>query len=280
MYTVEVMELRVVEQPTVNGENDMVRTAHVNMSVLWVLLGLFLFQGCAHQAKPATIPTIAAPTYMSSTLVLEAQAETETLRAALASERIKTAKQTATVRSAQQQAASLKARELEHSEKISRLKTEVTSLKEERDKLRMEVAQLRVKNAAAPKVLQLVTQMRTIQTSLTSFSSSLETLSDDIATLRDEVELQKMAAAPPPASQAAPVAEDRMVGTDLIVVKRGDSLWALSQTYGTTVNELKQLNGLTHNTIVTGQFLKIPSIDVFDPNELVELPSKKEQPTP
>ena len=61
---------------------------------------------------------------------------------------------------------------MEHSEKISRLKTEVLSLKEERDKLRVEVAQLRAKTASAPKILQLVTQMRTMETSLTGFSSS------------------------------------------------------------------------------------------------------------
>jgi len=257
----------------------MVRTSHLNLSVCWIFLGILLVQGCAHQSKSETIPTLPTPMDRSSTIAREAQAETETLRAALASERIKIAKQTASVRSAQRQTAALKARELEHSEKISRLTTEVASLKAERDTLRVEVAQLRAKNAAAPKVLQLVTQMRTMETSLTGLSSSLETLSDDINALRDKVELQKIAATPPPSTDAS-LAEDRLVGTDLIVVKRGDSLWALARTYETTVKELKHINGLTHNTIVTGQFLKIPSMDAFDSQDLVELPRTKEQPTP
>lgn len=280
MCTVEVTSRRSMDRPIVNGKNDMVGASPVKIAAPWVLLGTLFFQGCAHQATPATTPTMPAPTHMSSTLALEAHAEAETLRAALASERIKAAKQAAIVRSAQQHTASLKARELEHSEKISQLKTEVVTLKEERDKLRVEVAQLRAKTVSAPKILQLVTQMRTIETSLTGFSSSIETLSEDIAALRDEVELQKIAANPTPTSKADPLAEDRMIGTDLIVVKRGDSLWALSRTYGTTVNELKQLNGLTHDTIVTGKFLKIPSMDAFELHELVELPNTKEQPTP
>ncbi len=268
-----------MDQPIVNGKKYMFGAPLVKFSAPWVLLGTLLFQGCAHQAKPVTAPTIPALSHMSSTLALEAQAEAETLRAALASERIKTAKQAAFVRSAHQQTGSLKARELEHSEKISRLKTEATSLKEERDTLRVEVAQLRAKTASAPQILQLVTQMRTMETSLNGFSSSIETLSEDISALRDEVEFQKIAATPAP-SQGGVLAEDRMVGTDLIVVKRGDSLWRLSQTYGTTVNALKHINGLTHDTIVIGHFLKIPAMDAFESQELVELPRTKDTPLP
>ena len=269
-----------MEQPIVNGKNDMVRLFPVYRTWLWVLLGALVLQGCAHQDKPATTPTMPPQTHRSSTLALEAQAETKSLRSALATERIKTAKQAAVVRSARQNTITLKAREVEHTDTISRLKTELASLKDERDTLRAEVAKLRVQTASAPKVLQLVTQMRTMETSLTGFSSSLETLSEDISALRDEVALQKLAATPTSTPNDDSLAEDLMVDTDLIVVKRGDTLWRLSRTYGTTVHELKQINGLTHDTIVTGQFLKIPAMDALDPNELVELPRTKEQPTP
>ncbi|MCA1032096.1 LysM peptidoglycan-binding domain-containing protein [Bacillus timonensis] len=43
-------------------------------------------------------------------------------------------------------------------------------------------------------------------------------------------------------------------------VKKGDTLWALSQTYQVTVEEIKQLNGLTSNLTYPGQVLKIKEI--------------------
>ena len=42
-------------------------------------------------------------------------------------------------------------------------------------------------------------------------------------------------------------------------VKSGDSLWSIANKYGTTVNELKLLNGLTSNNLRIGQTLLIPA---------------------
>jgi len=252
-------------------------TIQIHTWPLGVSLGALLLQGCAHEVSSSPIPNIPPPTPSTSTLAFEAQAEAESLRAALAAERIKSAKQAADVRSTQAKLASLKARELEHSEKISHLKTELATLKTERDKLREEVTQLRAKTASAPQVLQLVTQMRTMETSLNGLNESLETLSEDISTLRDEVENQKVVVQPTAPSSSQSMAKHQMNGTDLIVVKRGDSLWALSQTYDTSVTELKQLNGLTQDTIIVGQFLKIPPMEILDPEELVELPRTKDK---
>ncbi|PEG70283.1 N-acetylmuramoyl-L-alanine amidase [Ligilactobacillus aviarius] len=44
---------------------------------------------------------------------------------------------------------------------------------------------------------------------------------------------------------------------DTYTVKAGDSLWGISQTYGTTVNDLKQINNLSSNVIYVGQVLKL-----------------------
>lgn len=40
-------------------------------------------------------------------------------------------------------------------------------------------------------------------------------------------------------------------------VKNGDTLWGLSQTYGTSIQKIKQLNGLSGDTIYIGQRLKV-----------------------
>jgi len=42
------------------------------------------------------------------------------------------------------------------------------------------------------------------------------------------------------------------------VVQPGDNLWALSRRFGTTVDAIKELNGLTGDMIFIGQTLKIP----------------------
>lgn len=43
------------------------------------------------------------------------------------------------------------------------------------------------------------------------------------------------------------------------VVKAGDSLWLIARRYNTTVDTIKNINGLTSNMITTGQILKIPT---------------------
>lgn len=43
-------------------------------------------------------------------------------------------------------------------------------------------------------------------------------------------------------------------------VQAGDSLWLIAQRFRTTVDAIKQLNGLTSNLINVGQVLKIPSV--------------------
>lgn len=48
-------------------------------------------------------------------------------------------------------------------------------------------------------------------------------------------------------------------GSFAYTVQSGDTLWQLSRRYGTTVDAIKQLNGLTSDLILVGQVLKIPS---------------------
>lgn len=45
--------------------------------------------------------------------------------------------------------------------------------------------------------------------------------------------------------------------TTTYTVKRGDTLWSISQEYDTTVEALRKLNGLKTDTIVTGQKIKV-----------------------
>lgn len=58
----------------------------------------------------------------------------------------------------------------------------------------------------------------------------------------------------------APVVESAKVHK----VQSGDTLWAISKRYGTSVDELKRLNGLDSNLIVVGQNLVISGVPVAD----------------
>lgn len=50
-------------------------------------------------------------------------------------------------------------------------------------------------------------------------------------------------------------------GSDSVsyTVQAGDSLWLIARKYGTTVNAIKQANGLTGDTLQIGQILRIPT---------------------
>ena len=57
----------------------------------------------------------------------------------------------------------------------------------------------------------------------------------------------------------------------MYTVKRGDSLWNIAKTYGTSVEEIKRINYLTNNDLYIGQVLRIPEMytkeeDMASPN--------------
>lgn len=45
----------------------------------------------------------------------------------------------------------------------------------------------------------------------------------------------------------------------IYVVKSGDNLWKIANSYGVSVDGIKKLNNLTSNLLSIGQKLKIPS---------------------
>ena len=47
------------------------------------------------------------------------------------------------------------------------------------------------------------------------------------------------------------------------IVKQGDTLYAIANKYGTTVNKLKSFNNLTSNTLSIGQIIAIPTNDDY-----------------
>ncbi len=54
-------------------------------------------------------------------------------------------------------------------------------------------------------------------------------------------------------------------GSTTYTVKSGDSLYLIAQRFGITVNQIRQLNGLSSNTIYVGQTLKVSSTGASNP---------------
>lgn len=63
---------------------------------------------------------------------------------------------------------------------------------------------------------------------------------------------------PPPQPSYTPPPSPPPATTRSHTVARGDTLWNISQRYGTSVNAIKSANGLTSDLIRIGQTLRIP----------------------
>lgn len=57
------------------------------------------------------------------------------------------------------------------------------------------------------------------------------------------------------------------VGSNIYVVKSGDSLWSIAKKYNTTVDKLKKLNNLNSNLLSIGQTLIISDNDMINAND-------------
>lgn len=61
---------------------------------------------------------------------------------------------------------------------------------------------------------------------------------------------------PPPATPAPAPSPD--LNGNVYTIKAGDSLWGIARKFGTSVNAVKETNGMTGNTIIEGKSLIIP----------------------
>ncbi len=202
------------------------------------------------------------PESSNTALIFEAKTEAEELQAALASERIHTAKQAAEVRAARQETSALRDRGAEYIRRIASLKAELDTLKTERDQMRQENAELSGHVAGLPELPQLMQEVRTMKSSLNGMVASLKTLSAEVAQFKQGLgkqQINAIAKAQKPASSKGELkAKTRRLPKTTISVKRGDSLWRIAQTHGTTVTNLKKINGLKSDRIIVGQQLRIP----------------------
>ena len=232
----------------------------------FMLVSLLLLSACAHKERQTPMLEIEQdPSYMHG-LITEAQAESDQLRAQLANERIMLAKQRADVQRAKKEMSSLRDREADWTKKIADTNSEVTTLQKERDQLRRQNAELQGKTAGLPNLLELIQEMRTIQSSITGVASTIKTLSMEVATLKQDFKIYQAKVNKTKSSPKTPATSSTLANQtphpneEIITVKRGDSLWAISRHHGTTITSLRKLNNIQGHLIYPGQQLIVRMI--------------------
>lgn len=78
---------------------------------------------------------------------------------------------------------------------------------------------------------------------------ALNNLTSDILQIGQELLIKDIVETPQPTPPTQ---------TSTYTVQRGDSLWSIANRYNTTVQELRNLNNLTNDTLMIGQILNVP----------------------
>ena len=233
--------------------------------ILSLLLILVPFGGCTlFQEHPDVEPVMPQEKEWAGKyemLVKESRAEADRLRSELATIKIAAAKNNGRFQPTQGSSGNSRVKEDELSSEVQMLKADILKLKEERDQLRHQNVQLEARSEALPGMRQLVMDIKALQTSVHQLVQKMETLSTDILRVKQDMAMKEktLPAIPPKLTKLPPIeptGEIRQPAT--ITVEYGDTLWDIARAHNTSVKKLKEMNGLTTDTIFVDQQLEVP----------------------
>ena len=241
---------------------DQIRT-HLGMIVL--LGAVVLIEGCSHQPPMKAPHPRKIPGADQGIMIREAQREAQNLRSELAASKIANAKQAAALRASQHEAADLRTREKDLALTVGQVQEELSGTRAERDQLRRQNAELQTRSTALPHLQQLTADIKAMQTSLNQMVTTMKSLMTDVTQIKQDIrknrsklreqnsKLTAFAVTKDPEHSSSSTPD-----MTVIRVKAGDTLWRISQTYATSVDRLKKLNGLESNLLKVGQPLRVP----------------------
>ena len=250
-----------------------------------ILTGTLVFslEACAH--KPTTtmktdrqMETPAAlPPHM--VLLREARSEAENMRAELASLKILMAKQAGEIRSLRERSQSVYDREQNQGTELQQIRSQLLSSQADREQLRRHNMELESQVVNMPDTSQLVSDLQSLSGSFQQIMGSMKGLASDMKLIKQEMHITTNTITPrqikmTPNLQAGRIANTltrdatrKLDAKGRIIIHDGDTLFELSQSYFTSVQQLKEWNNLTSDLIISGFPLK-----VAEPSETVDAP--------
>jgi len=249
-----------------------------------------LSTGCA--GNPASAPLIERQTARAETdaMVRDAQAELAAMRRELAAARIATSKQEAETVELRRKLAALEADRSELQQMLEQAHATASTLQRERDDLKQTLLQS-PQAVATRQDTQPTSQRETADTraDMKELAARLAALTNELGQLKQrwsntarttagntssasslgEKRIHDESGRVPIMSSAIPLnhnevtiqtsgASDSSETQQYVRVQPGDSLWRIAREHGTTVEELKRVNGLTADAVQLGQRLILP----------------------
>lgn len=246
---------------------------------------------CVHKPektmKAITPVETASPRSQYTVLLQEARVESENLRAELASLKILVAKQLGELHSLRKQSKSVYHREQGQGQELQNIRSQLLSSQAERDQLRKNNMELQGQVASMPHTSQLASDIQTLHGTFQQVMGKLKGLASDITLIKQKMHITKNILKPqqtrltttPPTragtNKQTPDAKGR------ILIQYGDTLWNLARTYRVSVDQLKEWNHMTSDSIMTGFPLKVvePAEEKGNHEQHVKTPTELPIPT-
>ncbi len=233
----------------------------------------FSLEACVHKPTKTmkTDSQIETPAALPPHMVLlrEARSEAENMRAELASLKILMAKQAGEIRSLRQRSQSVYHREQDQGTELQNVRSQLLSSQAEREKLRKHNLILESQVVSMPDTSQLISDLQSLQGSFQQIMGNMKGLASDMKLIKQEMDIPTKTFTPQKtkmrtssltggiATTHIPDDTQGLDATGRIIIQDGDTLFELSQSYQTSVQQLKEWNNLTSDLILAGFPLKV-----------------------
>ncbi len=240
----------------------------------------FSLEACVHKPTKTmkTDSKIETPAALPPHMVLlrEARSEAENMRAELASLKILMAKQAGEIRSLRARTQSVYHREQDQGTALQNIRSQLLSSQAEREQLRKHNLVLESQVVSMPDTSQLISDLQSLQGSFQQIMGNMKGLASDMKLIKQEMHIPTKQLTPRRTKMTTSrltegFADER--GLDAkgrIIIQDGDTLSELSQSYLTSVPQLKEWNNLTSDLILSGFPLK-----VSEPSKARHLPLRQ-----
>jgi len=234
-----------------------------------ILSGTFVLSlgACTHNATTpmqavSPLASISQPSQYTI-LLQEAREESENLRAELAILKILKAKQAGELQSLRNQSKSVHHRQRDQGLQLQNIRSQLLSSQAKRDQLRQHNIELKGQVASMPDTSQLVSDIQTLHGTFQQVLERLKGLASDITLIKHTLHITKNILKPQQTALTTTRPTRAEIATQIpdakgrVLIQYGDTLWQFARTYRVSVDQLKEWNHMSSDSIMTGLRLKV-----------------------